>query len=102
MKHQFFPFVWNSDVTPSTQALSDSHQWVLEKHECTTRHFSNSCNTGTSFCRFVPKYTEAFQSPRIVALQPPEMLSAVFGPSISNEQRRLFLFRLDPNDVPVS
>ena len=41
-------------------------------------------------------------SPRIFALQPSEIFSALLDPSNSNEQRRQFLFRLDQNDGPIS
>ena len=48
------------------------------------------------------EYAGANQSPRICVLQLSETLFAVLDPSISNEQRRLLHFRLDPNDVPIS
>ena len=41
------------------------------------------------------KYAEANKSPRIVALQSSETLFALLDPLISNEQRRLFLLRVD-------
>ena len=51
---------------PSTQALSSSHQCVLEWHEYTIRNFENSCSAGTSFCYFHDKCVEANPCPRIV------------------------------------
>ena len=88
MKQEFFAFVWNSDVT---------HK--LRRCQVPKR---NSCNAGTSFCCFLRRSTEANQSKRIIALQPSEMLFAVLDSSNSNKQRRLFLFRLDHDDVPIS
>ena len=96
MKQDFFPIVWNSNVTHQLK-LSSSHQWVLEKHECTIRHSWYSSNAGTSCCCFLRKYTEAYQSPRSFALQPADMHFAVLDPLISHEQRRLFPFRFDHN-----
>ena len=79
---------------PSTQALSISHQCVLEWHENTIKNFGNSCNTGASSCCF-QKCVEANPCLRIVALRTSEMLSAILEPWNSNEI-------LDHNDVPIS
>ena len=91
LKQECVPLVCNSGVTSVSWNSTDvpSDIW-------------NSCNTGTSFCCFLCKKTEANQSPRIFALQPSETLIAVWDPSISNKRRRLFLSYVDHNDVPIS
>ena len=98
MKQNFFPFVWNSDVTHQLRRHQIHTSVSLKWHEYTIRNFWNSCNTGISSCRFLHKCVEANQCQRIFALRTSEMPSAVLDPSNSNEQRRLFLLRLDHDD----
>ena len=102
MKQELFPFGMEQRRDPSTQALSNSHQRVLEWHEKTTRNFENSRSIGTSFCCFHDKCVEDNPCPRILSLHTSGTHSAILVPSNSNEQRPQFLFHLVHNDVPIS
>ena len=100
MKQEFFPIVWTSDVTHQLRRyqIPTVCPSIAQMHN---NIFWNSCKTGTSSCCFLHKCIETNLSPRIFALRP-KTLYAVLDTFISNEQRRLFPFRLDHNDVPMS
>ena len=87
---------------PSIQALSYSHQSVLELHECTLRNFWNLRSTRTSSCYFLHTCVEANHSLKILVLLGLQMLSAILDISYSNELLRQFLAHLDHNVVPIS
>ena len=99
MKQEFFPFVWNSDVThqfrryqiPTSVTLCGTNvqQRIFGIHAVLEPHVV-ACFT------YVLKL-----SPRILALRTSEMRSSVLHPSNSNEQRRLFPFRLDHNERTI-